>query len=258
MIFDALLYSFITIFLIQLFFFTIAVNFKTDKVTDLSYGLTFILLSLFLLTGNAYPHPVQMLTTLLITLWGLRLSGYLFLRILKTKTDKRFDSIREKSLKFAQFWVLQTLAIFLIMLPSIVILSSKIKVPFKPLSLLGVLIWSIGFTLETIADQQKFIFKSNPKNQGKWVGHGLWKYSRHPNYFGEMLCWWGLFLFSLFYTFPSGILTLVGPLFITFLLLKVTGIPTLEKKYDRLHAKNSKYQAYKKRTRLLVPLPLKT
>lgn len=248
----------VVIFIIQILFFIGAATFKTDKVTDLAYGLTFVVIALALTWLNATFFPVQVLLTILITIWGLRLAGYLFIRILKTKKDRRFDGIRENPKKFAAFWSFQTLAIWVIMWPSIILLTSKSDLSSNVYTLIGISISVVGLLLETTADQQKFKFKSDPANKDKWIQSGFWKYSRYPNYFGEMLVWWGIFVIAI--PFLSGISwgTVLGPVFITFILLKVSGIPTLEKRYNKKFGNDPNYQQYVKQTSLLVPLPPKT
>ena len=252
---DILLYlieSFIFIFVVQIVFFAFAYFFKTDKVTDLSYSLTFILLALYLLVKNAVYSPDHVILTALILIWGLRLMFYLFIRILKIKTDKRFDGVREDFGKFAVFWTGQAITIFIIMIPAIIVLASGAKT-VNNLMLAGVVVWIVGFVIESFADAQKFSFKNDLSNKGKFIKSGLWKYSRHPNYFGEMTVWWGIFIFSLPYLGGFTYLAVTGPLFITFILLFVSGIPPLEKKYDSIYSKDSKYQEYKKTTSILIP-----
>jgi steroid 5-alpha reductase family enzyme len=243
----------ITSFAIQLIFFVVAVSYQTDKITDLAYGLTFVILALLLLFVNVSPSIPHYLLVIMVTIWGLRLAGFLFLRILKTGKDKRFDGIREHFLKFAGFWFFQALAIWIIMLPVTFVLSSKHTFGFIYSVIAGTAIWFLGFAIEAIADFQKFKFK-NKGNDG-FIHTGLWKYSRHPNYFGEILIWWGIFLFAIPYLKGIGWLSLIGPLFITYLLLKVTGIPPLEKAYNERYKNDKKYKEYKAKTSLLIPLP---
>lgn len=256
---------------LQLMFFIWAAIKRTDQVTDLSYGLSFVLIALYLATQQ----PVQNLQALVITmvvLWGLRLATYLFIRILLIKRDLRFDGIRENFWKFAQFWFFQGLSVWVIMLPVIAGMSLDTNTifpsatqtwetfhpaPLPWLSVLGIVVWTTGWLLETVADWQKFVFKNDPANKGKWIETGVWSWSRHPNYFGEMLCWWGVWL-----TLAPGWnlahwYTLISPLYITLLLLFGTGIPTLEKKYDKQYADNTAYLSYRRRTSLLIPWPPK-
>lgn len=243
---------------IQLVLFAFAAAFKTDKLTDLSYGLTFIVISVALGLREEGLGQILLLPLLFVVIWGVRLAGYLFMRILKIKRDKRFDGIREHPLKFAQFWLLQGVSVWIIMLPLIVYTEAVVaETEWQPLSLIGAVIWLVGLSFESVADQQKFAFKNDPASAGKWIDRGLWKYSRHPNYFGEMLVWWGLFIFVAPYLAGLELLAVVGPLYITFLLLFVTGVPTLEREYAKRYAGNAAYQQYVAKTPLLIPLPLK-
>ena len=186
---ETLITALFLIFAIQIVFFILAASFRTDKFTDLSYGLTFVAAVLILFFTKSNQSLVQIITAFLITVWGLRLAGYLFVRILKTKKDTRFDKIRNDPVKFAKFWFLQAIAIFIILLPALIILNTQ-KTASLSFFLTGLVIWSAGFIVESIADQQKFVFKSKAENKDKWIPTGLWKYSRHPNYFGEILIWW--------------------------------------------------------------------
>jgi len=251
---DYLLRSFILITLIQVVFAVIAVIRKTDKLTDLSYGFTFVINAWFLYFATYQNRPYyDLVITLLVTLWGFRLSLYLFMRILLTGKDKRFDGIREKPLKFIGFWVLQAVSVFVVSLPVTIFLILGPQWQLGAVSFIGLMLWLIGFIFESISDQQKFEFKSDPKNKGKFIQTGLWKYSRHPNYFGELSMWWGLFLFGVGSIGAWWPLSIFGPLFISFLILKVSGIPTLEKKYAEVYKDDAKYQKYKKGTSILIP-----
>jgi len=251
------LLSFLIAIGINLGFFAFAAILKTDKFTDFTYGLSFIILALVLLINNGTFFGFQIILAIMVSLWGIRLVSYLLVRILKIKKDSRFDGIRENFFSFLKFWLLQGFSVWAIMLPSIFLFTQKDMFSFNSTMYLGVAIWIIGLLIESIADQQKFVFKNNPKNEGLWIETGIWKYSRHPNYFGEMLTWWGIFVYAIPQLSGLSWLTIVGPLFITSLLLFVSGIPLLEKKYNEKYKNNQKYQEYKKRTSLLIPLPNK-
>lgn len=246
-------------FAVQIFFFTFAASFKTDKVTDLSYGLTFIILAIYSFFEFSIAQPIQILVLVLVVLWGLRISAYLLVRIIKTGKDKRFDGIREKFWAFAKFWFFQAISVWIIMLPAITILGTKEQLSIKSIYIgVGTIIWLLGLGIEGIADIQKYIFKSNPTNKNRWIETGIWKYSRHPNYFGEMLCWWGIFILIVPVLQGLNWLIILGPLYITFILLFISGIPPLEKRANEKFGKDPKYLKYKKRTSLLVPLPKKS
>jgi steroid 5-alpha reductase family enzyme len=141
------------------------------------------------------------------------------------------------------------------MLPFSVYITSKTDEGSLFFTLIGIVLFSIGLLIESISDVQKFRYKSKPENTAHWVDSGLWKYSRHPNYFGEMLVWWGLFIVVIPSLRGLDWLTVIGPLFITLLLLFVSGIPLLEKSADRKYGDNAEYRSYRESTSILFPLP---
>lgn len=238
---------------VNLFFFLIAFSFKTDKVTDLSYSLSFVLLApLLLFSKGVNFSSVQLIITISIMLWGVRLGFYLLKRILQTKTDDRFDDKRNNPSNLIKFWILQTVAVWLIMLPYSSFLTKRSQIDFSIISIIGLVIFLIGFVIEIISDSQKFIFKSKPENKHKWMSSGLWKYSRHPNYFGEILLWWGLFIVTLPTITGLNILTILSPITITLLLLFVSGIPLLEKSADKKYGDDKEYVKYKESTSILI------
>lgn len=245
--------TFFVALIIQLIFFILAYTFKTDKVTDLAYGLSFIVLAWYLVLSQANFSLPALTIAVLITLWGLRLASYLLIRILKMGRDKRFDQIRNNFISFLKFWVFQAMAVWVIMLPSIYLITRTSLSSLNFYSWWGMTIFILGLLIETVADWQKFKFKNNPANQDKWIESGIWRCARHPNYFGEMILWWGIFIFTIPWQNGWSWLTMMGPIFITFILLFVSGIPPLEKRYQQKYANNKKYQQYKNRTSLLIP-----
>ena len=167
--------------------------------------------------------------------------------------DQRFDGVRENFWRFFRFWFFQGVAVWIIMLPVIVWFGAPGS--WSPLKTLGTLVWAIGLAIETIADAQKFAAKRQPGGESRWMDTGLWRYSRHPNYFGELLVWWGIFVFVAGDLTAPQWLTIVGPIAITFLLLRVTGIPTLEASAAKKWGGDPAYQDYVRRTSRLVPWP---
>ena len=242
-------------FLIQGLFFSFAATFKTDKVTDLSYSLSFALMAVVLVLANRAYAPVQLLAAAFVVIWAARLGAYLFSRILKIGKDARFDERRGDFLKFLGFWLLQAVAVWLVLLPVTILLSLPSPREIEGLALVGAALWALGFAIEAVSDAQKHAFRNNPENARRWIETGLWKYSRHPNYIGETLLWWGIFLFVLPNLSGLLLLSVIGPSFITLLLLFVSGIPLLEKSADLKHGADPAYQAYKRRTSLFLPLP---
>jgi len=242
---------------INSFFFVIAVINQSDRVTDLSYSLSFVLIALQYTLTQTNPTLFQTLLAYMIIIWGLRLGTHLFLRILKLKKDTRFDGIREDTVKFARFWFLQAISVAVIMLPALIVLLARHTPRFWQFSFIGFVVWAVGLGLETVADYQKSQYKSLQDPPTPWVSTGLYKFARHPNYFGEMLCWWGIFLYTLPYLSGWNWLTIISPIYITSLLLFVTGVPLLEKKSAEKFAANPDYAAYKSSTHLLIPIPKK-
>jgi steroid 5-alpha reductase family enzyme len=234
---------------IQLVLFIPAFFFRTDKLTDLSYSLTFFVLTLIAFLQSSLTIP-QILLFSLVTLWAFRLGIFLFIRINKMKKDTRFDDIRDSVIKFGRFWLFQGIVVWILLIPTFYFLSQPSQNPFY----LGLLIAFFGLAFEAIADYQKYCFKNQKKNKGKFISSGLWRYSRHPNYFGEILVWLGIYLFTIptFTPFQTA-LAFLSPLTIFLILRFATGIPMLEKKYNKIYKNNKSYQTYRKSTNLLKP-----
>ena len=235
-------------------FFAVAATRKTDVVTDLSYSLTFALLAIVLLFTGAR-DAVQLVAAVLVLAWAVRLGGYLFRRILRIKVDHRFDEMRDDPLRFARFWVLQAITVAIVMLPVSYFLDSDHPPGFGAWMVAGAAVWLVGLVIETAADAQKSSFRAKPENSGNFVDSGLWRYSRHPNYFGEMLVWWGLFVYTVPVLHGWAWAVVAGPVFITLLLLFVSGIPPLERSAREKYGGDPAYRAYTSRTSILVPLP---
>ena len=235
-------------------FFAVAAARRTDVVTDLSYSLTFATLAVALaFTGGR--DAVQLVASLLVLLWALRLGGYLFRRILRMKVDHRFDGMRDKPLRFARFWLLQAVAVAVIMLPVSYLLDRSAAPGFGAWAIAGAAVWLAGLLAESVADAQKSAFRARDENRGRFIASGLWRYSRHPNYFGEILVWWGLFLYAVPVLDGAAFAVVAGPVFTTLLLLFVSGIPPLERSADEKYGADPAYRDYKRRTSILVPLP---
>lgn len=249
-----LLSALILAFGVQIFFFGIAFFFKTDRLTDLVYGLTFVLLAVLYLLQPEDLARRSVWMALAVVLWGTRLALYLFVRIMSIKRDRRFDGRREKFWSFAAFWGLQGSAIWMAMLPLTLVVSRADQPTIGWLDFVGFGLFVLGLLIESVADQQKFVFRSNPANEGRWTNVGLWRYSRFPNYFGEILLWWGLFLVSLSALPPwAWLVSACGPAFITFILLRVSGIPLLELAHLQKYGHDREFQRYRQQTSLLVP-----
>lgn len=236
--------------------FLISILFKRNDVADIAWGLGFILMawSSYFLFKNY--QLVSLIVNTLVTIWGLRLSLHILKRNAGKKEDFRYMEWRKQWGKlfyirsYLQVYLLQGFFLFLIVLPTLFI-NSVNNTTFNTFVLIGLIVWITGFLFESIGDKQLANFIKDPKNKGEIMQSGLWKYTRHPNYFGEVTLWWGIFFMTL--GFSKGIYTIIGPLTITTLILFVSGIPLLEKKYIG----NVKFEKYKKKTSVFFPLPPK-
>lgn len=236
----------------NLVMFIPAFIYKTDKLTDISYALTFFAVSIFsyFRSSRDIVHAILLAA---VVAWSIRLGSFLYIRILRMKRDRRFDDKRDNFFKFLGFWIIQGITVPVVMLSSVLVFSSG-STSINFISYLGLVIFVLGLLIEAVADKQKFDFSGDPKNKDKWIDSGLWGVSRHPNYLGEMMVWSGLYLFGI--ASLSGIsvwIAALSPVYIASLILFVSGVPLLEKSADKKWGTDKAYQAYKKRTPVLVP-----
>ncbi|KAH7679519.1 3-oxo-5-alpha-steroid 4-dehydrogenase (acceptor) protein [Dioscorea alata] len=239
----------------QLVFFIITALLKFDKVTDFAGSTNFIILSILTLAIKGTWHFRQIVLTVLVVIWGFRLGLFLLMRILQWGEDRRFDEMRNNLGKLAVFWIFQAVWVWTVSLPVTVVNASDRNPSVQARDIIGWIMWSIGITIEATADQQKLIFKNSPVNKGKWCNVGVWRYCRHPNYFGEILLWWGIFVASTPVLRGAEWLVIFGPVFLTLLLLFVSGVPLLEESADKRYGGIEEYRLYKNTTSPLVPLP---
>ena len=240
----------------QSIFFIITATLKFDKVTDFAGGSNFLILAVLTLFLNGSFYSRQIVDTSLVSIWAIRLAVFLLVRILIWGKDNRFDDIRENLIKLAVFWFLQALWVWTVSLPIIILNSSEENRDISALDYIGWFLFTVGFIIEVIADIQKLLYKRNESNH--WCDRGLWKWSRHPNYFGEILLWWGIFMSVGNILSDWEWITIISPLFISFLLLFVSGIPIQERAQDERYCNSDLkplYVQYKKQTSPLIPLP---
>jgi steroid 5-alpha reductase family enzyme len=242
------------VFVYMTFWYFIAIVQKRNDVADIAWGLGFIIVAWvsFYLSGYSF---VSFTVNLLVTFWGLRLATHIYSRNKNKPEDSRYAAWRANWKNFylrsyLQIFLLQGFFLYLISLP-VIFINYSVSNLFGITGFLGILIWGIGFYFESTGDRELKEFLSKPENKGHVMDQGLWQYSRHPNYFGEVVEWWGIFVVAL--SVPLGYLTIVGPLTITFLILFVSGVPLLEKKYEG----RVDYEDYKRKTSVFIPLPIR-
>lgn len=236
--------------------FVVALIKKDNSIADIAWGLGFVLVAVFTFFRRG-SLALPLLVTALVAVWGLRLAAHIGLRNRKRGEDPRYAKWRRDWGRafvwrsFLQVFLLQGFFLLVISSPVVLINTSRAISVSRgfPWSLAGTLLWIIGFVFEAVGDAQLARFKRDPSNKGRIMDQGLWRTTRHPNYFGESLMWWGLFVIAL--EAPYGWTTIASPLLITFLLVKVSGVPMLEKRY----AGNPEFQAYARRTSAFVPRP---
>eukprot|EP00128_Syssomonas_multiformis_P006237 Colp12_sorted_trinity150504_noHs@750 len=189
----------------------------------------------------------------MVLLWAFRLGSFLFTRILKDGRDTRFEKIKPNPVRFLVAWTIQGLWVFLTALPVYIVDTSANNPELSAIDYAGWAIWVVGWLFEVVADRQKSAFRADPKNKNKFITTGLWSISRHPNYFGEIVLWWGIFIAATPVLQGFQYLAILSPLFVMFLLNRVSGVPLLEKKADKEWGDNPEYKAYKQRTPVLIP-----
>lgn len=222
-----------------------------DLIGSLSY-LSVLGLSLGLSPGGN--HRASILG-LLIAVWAVRLGSFLFLRIRATGEDSRFDEIKPYFFRFLMAWTLQGLWVSFTIAAALAAITSP-AVPLGGWAAVGLLVWLIGFAFEALADEQKRRFRNDPNRSG-FIHTGLWAWSRHPNYFGEIVIWIGIALIALPTLHGWQGVTLLSPVFVALLLTRISGIPMLEDKADQRWGGQEDYERYKANTPVLIPRPPK-
>jgi steroid 5-alpha reductase family enzyme len=246
-----LLTSLIIIGISQIPGFLLSLFNVSHKLADASYSLPFAFTALATLALQNTYYLRQIAVTTMVVLWSLRLSFYLVYRSFYMR-DSRLEEIMRTGKGVFSFYSYQALLAWLTCLPVTLLNSFSHNVMPGLRDMIGYAIWGSGFLMESLADWQQFNYLQ--KNKGKFCNIGLWKYSRHPNFFGEILQWWGIFLSASpaltgWTWFPA----ILGPLSITLSILFVSGIPPLEQKYNRKFMSDPIYQRYKKNVPLLIP-----
>lgn len=240
-------------FLIQWVVFIPAYLRQTEKFFDLTGSLTYISVTLIALLSSAGADGRAFLLAALVIIWAARLGTFLFTRVKKAGKDDRFDEIKPSFIRFLNVWTIQGLWVTFTTAAALVGITTSTRKELDLFALIGFLVWVLGFTIEVVADAQKSRFNADPNNKGKFIQTGLWSRSRHPNYFGEILLWVGVALIAVPVLQGWQWVALISPIFVAFLLTRVSGVPLLEQKADKKWGGQEDYESYKRRTPVLIP-----
>lgn len=247
----------------QCSFFAVAFLCQFDKVTDLAGTLNFFVLAIVSFVVQGIYSSRTILATSLVCVWAVRLGSYLLARVISRGKDERFDEIRSDCLRFFGFWVFQIIWVFIVSVPVLLINSADDEDGVAAFGtagdIVGVVFWALGFVIECVADFSKDAFYKDKSKRGTLLRTGVWKYSRHPNYFGEILCWTGIFLLSLAPAAVDGqrwiYVGVVSPLITFVLLMFISGVPPAEDRYDSRFGLDPSYLEYKQCTSPLILMP---
>lgn len=227
---------------------------KNSSIIDIFWGLGFVLIAWLSVILTGHWEPKALLLAGMVTLWGLRLAGYLAWRNIGKPEDYRYAAMREHHGN--RFPIVSLFTVFGLqgLLTSIISLPIQVGINhtsgWHTLVALGIVLWMVGLTFECVGDYQLASFKANPANQGQVMNRGLWRFTRHPNYFGDFLVWWGFYFASV--ESNSWWWTIISPIIMSFLLLKVSGVRLLE---NSLKSRIEGYEEYVRNTSSFFPLP---
>jgi len=228
---------------------------RTEKFFDLTGGITYITVILVAVALSPIVDGRSLLLLGIISVWAIRLSVFLFMRIRAAGEDRRFRELKQSFARFLLTWTIQGLWVTLSLAAALAAITSELRLELGLFGLIGFLVWVIGFGIEVIADRQKSQFKANSENDGKFINVGLWSWSRHPNYFGEIVLWIGVAIIAFPVLQGWQWLTLISPIFIILLLTRISGVPMLETRADEKWGGQDDYEAYKNGTSVLIPRP---
>lgn len=221
---------------------------QTEHFYDLTGSATYLVMVWFAIQASGATDAHALLLAGLITVWALRLGPFLFRRVRQAGEDRRFRTIKTSLPTFLMTWTLQGLWVFLTASCALAAITGSGTADFGLIVVLGVALWLAGFAIEVIADAQKSRFRADPANANRFIREGLWAWSRHPNYFGEIMLWTGIAVIALPELAGGQYITLVSPVFVALLLIKVSGVRMLEVRADKQWGNDPDYQSYKAST----------
>ncbi len=226
---------------------------KTEHYFDLTGSATYLTVVAVALLLSDDLDARAVIAGAMVAVWALRLGSFLFRRVRRDGRDGRFDEIKVDPLRFFMTWTLQGLWVLLTVACALAIITGIERQPIGWVAIVGIVVWVAGFGIEVISDRQKSAFKRDPANAGRFIASGLWAWSRHPNYFGEIVLWTGIAIMALPVLSGWRWVTLISPVFVVVLLTRVSGVPMLEARAEKRWGDDEDYQEYTRNTPVLVP-----
>ena len=241
-------------FLLHWIMFLPAYIYQTEHYFDLTGSISYLTVTIFAIINKPEQDFRAILLCLLIVFWAIRLGSFLLSRVKRDGKDNRFTIMKTKFWWFLMTWTIGGLWVLMTMAAALAAITSDLTLPFGEIAYIGLLLWIIGFSIEIIADKQKTLFRSKIENKDLFISHGLWKWSRHPNYLGEIILWFGIALIAYPVLSDWQLMTLISPIFVYILLTRVSGINILEGRANKKWGNNPEYIRYKELTPVLFPI----
>lgn len=228
---------------------------KTEHYYDLTGSITYLTVTVAALVLSDDLDARAVIVAAMVVVWALRLGTFLFRRVRRDGRDGRFDRIKTDPLRFFMTWTLQGLWVLLTAACALAIITGSDRSSIGWVAVIGIVVWIAGFGIEVVADQQKSAFKKNPANEGRFITSGLWAWSRHPNYFGEITLWIGIAIMALPVLSGWRWVALISPVFVILLITRVSGVPMLEARAEKRWGSDQEFRTYTANTPVLIPRP---
>ncbi len=228
---------------------------QTEKYYDLTGSITYVTITVVAVALSSGLDLRAIIVAAMVVVWAARLGSFLFRRVRRDGRDGRFDEIKVDPLRFFMTWTIQGLWVLLTAAAALAVITTGQRENLGWLGIVGIAVWLAGFAIEVVADRQKSAFKEDPANEGRFIATGLWAWSRHPNYFGEITLWTGIALIAIPILSRWNWVVLVSPLFVYLLITRVSGVPMLERRADKKWGGDEAYERYKAATPVLFPRP---